>query len=59
MFSDLLMMWHLAQQPYFLCEVLPYWIFILAAPAISSDFGAISLAIFVRIPFDEPSSDFC
>lgn len=34
MFSDLLMMWHLAQQPYFLCEVLPYWIFILVAPAI-------------------------
>ena len=30
MISDLLMMWHLAQQPYFLCEVLPYWISIIA-----------------------------
>lgn len=34
MLSDLLTIINLAQQPYFLCEVLPYWIFILVSSAI-------------------------
>lgn len=34
MISDLLTIINLAQQPYFLHEILPYWIFILTAPAI-------------------------
>ena len=30
MSSDLLTIINLAQQPYFLCEVLPYWVSIIA-----------------------------